>query len=782
MASKSLYRKYRPQTFSDVVGQEHIEQTLRNALSNDRVAHAYLFCGPRGTGKTTTARLLAKALLCDQAPTANPCGVCQNCVDIAESTHPDVYEIDAASRTGVDNVREEIIGRVAFSPTRGRYKIYIIDEVHMLSTGAFNALLKTLEEPPDHIVFVMCTTESHKVPQTIVSRCQRFDFHSLTTSQIKQCLEHICDGEGFTFDDDGIDLIAEQAKGGMRDAITALEQVSVFGNGHISFEAAQNMFGDVDTERLSRLIDFIARRDMCGCFEWVEEISRTGIDTAQTARDMTAYVRNIYLIAIAGRTDALPPMAPPMLEVLERQAAELGSPDRIASMMLTLGNLMGELRVSADARLSLEIAITRMAHVNTELTLESLSARIDALEFGRGAGGAAEFSVAGVASGVAAGLVTNDGVAGEVQFAAGEARGQAQEDGEASAVSAAAQDFAAADAAAAPAVLIADSAPVSTPTSSAVSASTPASTDVSSAASAETSVPTSAPVAAPSASSVQAASVSGASSQPQSPTPAQASASTQNLDASQQQTTAAASYLKDPGSLRRLWDAAVRSVGQEHAMIPGLMAGARPHANLRDMKITVELPSNADFALSTLSRADSMQWMRDALKKSFGTDVQLEYKLGGVPSQSTQQTGQSFGASNPAANQGFQAAQFGAANTSAPEQAQAMQQDDFGAPVEETVPLSAYEQALPAEDDATQVSEPAPETESASMAAFAMSTAQHQASVRPSTPPMPVANETSEELPTAPLPPQNKPASGDMELADILGDVFEDGVEYRAPN
>ncbi len=684
MASKSLYRKYRPQTFSDVVGQEHIEQTLRNALSNDRVAHAYLFCGPRGTGKTTTARLLAKALLCDQAPTANPCGVCQNCVDIAESTHPDVYEIDAASRTGVDNVREEIIGRVAFSPTRGRYKIYIIDEVHMLSTGAFNALLKTLEEPPDHIVFVMCTTESHKVPQTIVSRCQRFDFHSLTTSQIRQCLEHICDGEGFTFDDDGIDLIAEQAKGGMRDAITALEQVSVFGNGHISFEAAQNMFGDVDTERLSRLIDFIARRDMCGCFEWVEEISRTGIDTAQTARDMTAYVRNIYLIAIAGRTDALPPMSPPMLEVLERQAAELRSPDRIASMMLTLGNLMGELRVSADARLSLEIAITRMAHVNTELTLESLSARIDALEFGRGAGGAAEFGVA--------------------------------------------------------------------------------------------------PVKATSASSVQAASVSGASSQPQASTSAQASASVQNLDAPQQQTTAAASYLKDPGSLRRLWDAAVRSVGQEHAMIPGLMAGARPHANLRDMKITVELPSDADFALNTLSRADSMQWMRDALKKSFGTDVRLEYKLGGVPSQSTQQTGQSFGASNPVANQGFQAAQFGAANTSAPEQAQAMQQDDFGAPVEETVPLSAYEQALPAEDDATQVSEPAPETESASMAAFAMSTAQHQASVRPSTPPMPVANETSEELPTAPLPPQNKPASGDMELADILGDVFEDGVEYRAPN
>lgn len=676
MASKSLYRKYRPQTFSDVVGQEHIEQTLRNALSNDRVAHAYLFCGPRGTGKTTTARLLAKALLCEKAPTANPCGVCQNCKDIAESTHPDVYEIDAASRTGVDNVREEIIGRVAFSPTRGRYKIYIIDEVHMLSSGAFNALLKTLEEPPDHIVFVMCTTESHKVPQTIISRCQRFDFHSLTAGQIRQCLEHICEGEGFTYDDDGIDLIAEQAKGGMRDAITALEQVSVFGNGHISFEAAQNMFGDVDTERLSQIIDCIAKRDMQGCFAWVEEVSRTGIDTAQTARDLAAYVRNIYLIAIAGRTEALPPMAPDMLEVLERQAKDLGSANRIASMLITLGNLMAELRVSADSRLSLEIALTKMAHINTELTLESLSARIDALELGGGAVFGSVVPSAG--SGVRVGHVEEDVSASVTPEAAHS---------------------------------VLSSAPESELVSSFLESTS------------STLEPATSPVQGQSnvSSAQEQSSVSSALEQ-------------SSAQSQQSQSTPATSYLKDPGSLRRLWDSAVRSVGAEHAMIPGLMAGARPHANLRDMKITVELPSDADFALNTLSRADSMQWMRDALKKSFGTEVQLEYKLGSVPSQPSQitpQPEQPLNAGNAAANPASQVVESEMLNT--PPDVRAPQQDVLNPPVEESMSLST-------------------------------------------------PNDTSAELPTAPLPPQNKPASGDMELANILGDVFEDGVEYRAPN
>ena len=194
----SLYRKYRPNTFADVVGQEHVTNTLANAVAGGEVAHAYLFCGPRGTGKTTNARLLAKALLCEHGPTAQPDGSCPQCLEIAEGTHPDVYELDAASRTGVENVREEIISRVQFAPTRGRYKVYIIDEVHMLSTAAFNALLKTLEEPPAHVVFVMCTTDPHKVPETIQSRCQRFDSRRFSIAEICSYLQRICVGEGFS--------------------------------------------------------------------------------------------------------------------------------------------------------------------------------------------------------------------------------------------------------------------------------------------------------------------------------------------------------------------------------------------------------------------------------------------------------------------------------------------------------------------------------------------------------------------------------------------------------
>ena len=259
--SEALYRKYRPQTFEDVVGQTHIERTLKNAIEQDKVGHAYLFCGPRGTGKTTTARLLAKALLCEKGPTPAPDGSCEQCEAIAAGIHPDVYELDAASRTGVDNVREEIIGRVQYAPTRGRYKVYIIDEVHMLSIAAFNALLKTLEEPPSHVVFIMCTTDPQKVPETIQSRCQRFDFHRLSKEEIISRLGAVCTAEGVNFEGDALDLVAHRAQGGMRDALTMLEQLIAFGDGEVTVEVANDVLGSLDVDDMADIVRHIAQRD-----------------------------------------------------------------------------------------------------------------------------------------------------------------------------------------------------------------------------------------------------------------------------------------------------------------------------------------------------------------------------------------------------------------------------------------------------------------------------------------------------------------------------------------
>ena len=288
MAHQSLYRKYRPQTFDAVVGQEHIERTLRNAVADGKVAHAYLFTGPRGTGKTTTARILAKALNCEHGAGANPDGTCEQCIEIAEGRHPDVYELDAASRTGVDNVREEIIGRVSFAPTKGRYKVYIIDEVHMLSATAFNALLKTIEEPPSHVVFVLATTHPHKVPETIQSRCQRFDFHRIGIDDIVGRLRVIRDGEGFDIDDAALALIARHAAGGMRDAITTLEQLASFTGGTVTVEDVEGLLGEVDAAQLLQIAGLVAQRDVAGCFRWVARFAEEGTDLAEFVRELTA--------------------------------------------------------------------------------------------------------------------------------------------------------------------------------------------------------------------------------------------------------------------------------------------------------------------------------------------------------------------------------------------------------------------------------------------------------------------------------------------------------------
>ena len=366
--------------FENILGQPQVREFLRATVAHDKVSHAYLFTGPRGTGKTTTARLLAKALLCECGPTPEPDGTCDDCVMIANGEHPDVYELDAASRTGVENVREEIIGRVQFAPTRGRYKIYIIDEVHMLSTAAFNALLKTLEEPPSHVVFILATTDPQKVPETIHSRCQRFDFRRISAESIVSRLGAICVSEDVEFEGEALDLIAHRAEGGLRNALTSLEQIIAFGEGKVTMEVAERLLGSIDTNDLAEIVRAIGTRDVASCFRWTAQYVETGADLARFVGDMAERVRNLYVMSLVGADVAL--------EVSESERRELTGelplfgPDRLARLLGVLGDLSAELKTSTNPRLSFEIALTRMVRPDSDLTLEALAERIEALESG----------------------------------------------------------------------------------------------------------------------------------------------------------------------------------------------------------------------------------------------------------------------------------------------------------------------------------------------------------------------------------------------------------------
>ncbi len=387
----SLYRAYRPEVFSEVVGQEHVERTLVNALRSGNAAHAYLFCGPRGTGKTTTARLLAKALLCEAAAkSGEPDGSCETCTQIAAGVHPDVYELDAASRTGVDNVREEIISRVQFAPIHGRYKVYIIDEVHMLSTAAFNALLKTLEEPPEHVVFVLCTTDPQKVPATIQSRCQRFDFRRLTVDEIAGYLRRICAGEGFSAEDDALDYIANAAAGGMRDATTALEQVAVAADGQVTLAAAQAQLGRTSAADLFELAGCVAAQDAAGSLLRLGALIDAGGDAAQIAADLAAHARNLYVASLGGEAaDGLLSCAKDDARRYAEQAAAFGGPARLAHVLETCDELRQTTRSSTDARLDVEMALVRMCRPQVDTGDAALLARIERLEQGGAAPAAA---------------------------------------------------------------------------------------------------------------------------------------------------------------------------------------------------------------------------------------------------------------------------------------------------------------------------------------------------------------------------------------------------------
>jgi DNA polymerase-3 subunit gamma/tau len=353
MPSQALYRRYRSQTFGELVGQEHIVQTLRNALAEGRLAHAYLFTGPRGVGKTTMARLLAKALNCTADAAARPCGACASCVAIAEGSAVDVIEMDAASHTSVEDARE-IIERVQFRPSIGIYKIYIIDEVHMLSTAAFNALLKTLEEPPGHAVFVLATTEVHKVPATILSRCQRFTFSRHTVAAMAMHLRQIAAQEQFTLEPGVPEMIARAATGSMRDALSVLDQLMAYGGSLISVEQVRGLLGASEAQEVTALVDALLAADLASALRVIAAVAARGADLRQFTRDLVEKLRALLLLKAAADPSLLD-ASDDELETLNAQAA--GAPiGALLAWTRLFGELDFQLRTSPYGQLPLELA------------------------------------------------------------------------------------------------------------------------------------------------------------------------------------------------------------------------------------------------------------------------------------------------------------------------------------------------------------------------------------------------------------------------------------------
>jgi DNA polymerase-3 subunit gamma/tau len=354
MASQALYRRYRSQTFDELIGQEHIVQTLRNALADGRIAHDYLFTGPRGVGKTTVARLLAKAVNCTAAQELRPCGECDSCAAIAEGRAVDVIEMDAASHTSVEDARE-IIERVQFRPTNGTYKVYIIDEVHMLSTAAFNALLKTLEEPPGHALFILATTENHKVPATILSRCQRFTFNRHTVGATTAHLRSIAGAEGFALEAGAPEAIARAATGSMRDALSILDQLMAYGGGTITLEQVRGLLGAAESQEVAALVEALITGDTSGALRAVAGVAEQGADLRQFARDLVERLRALMLLKAGGDPELLDVTADELAEI-QRQAAssDLGA---LLAWVKLFSELDYKLRTSPYGQLPLEMAI-----------------------------------------------------------------------------------------------------------------------------------------------------------------------------------------------------------------------------------------------------------------------------------------------------------------------------------------------------------------------------------------------------------------------------------------
>ena len=597
---ESLYRKYRPLTFDSVVGQQHIVSTLEHAITEGRLSHAYLFCGPRGTGKTTMARILAKALLCRNAEAARaegasgcmPDGTCEECELIAEGSHPDVYELDAASRTGVDNVREEIINSVNFAPVRGKYKIYIIDEVHMLTTAAFNALLKTLEEPPAHVIFVLCTTDPQKILETILSRCQRFDFHRIGNEDIEHRLAYVCEQEGFDYDDEALAIVARHAKGGMRDALSTLEQLSVFGNGSVHADDARSLLGEVSDQILGEFARAIADRDVAELYGLIRAQVEEGNDLLELTRDLVAHVRDVYVACVAGARAELFEGGSEQAEALAAEAAAFGEhpADRLARVLTVLDDAALEMRGASDVRLVLEIACTRLARPEADLTIEALAERVARLE--------AMVANAAVPASVAA---------AQAAAPAASVPAAAQQPTLISGVRAAAPA-----ASAAPAATSARQGGMPWDRGAAAPAAQPAPKSAAPAPAPKPVTPAPQPVAAPA------------------PAPATVPAPKPQPNTAAQVAAAGAAEtpaVEDAGELQRKWAEVVERVKARQASYAGLLLNARATAD-DGSKLTVSFPAGSTFAIKMLGRADTQSVVLPTVSAVFGRRT-VDYVLDG---------------------------------------------------------------------------------------------------------------------------------------------------------
>jgi DNA polymerase III subunit gamma/tau len=374
----ALYRKYRPQTFDDVVGQEAVVRTLKNAITSDQIRQAYLFAGPRGTGKTSMARILAKSLNCAQGPTPHPDGTCPACRGIAAGTSLDVIEMDAASQRGIDDIRD-IRDRVVLQPVEGRYKVYILDEAHQLTDAAWNALLKLIEEPPPHLVFVFCTTDLSKVLPTVRSRCQTFVFQRPRLQELVSKLRLIADAEGIDVPDQALALIARGARGAYRDAESTLDQLSAATEGKVTVQSVLQLLGTVEEEALFRICDLVVDRDTAGALTFIEDLSEQGHDLGRLVTDLIEHLRHLLLVQHMGEVPESLPVTEEARERLRAQANQLGEPTVIRLLDL-LAIAVDDMRQGADPRLPLELALVKVTRPAADLSRESLAFRLEQLE------------------------------------------------------------------------------------------------------------------------------------------------------------------------------------------------------------------------------------------------------------------------------------------------------------------------------------------------------------------------------------------------------------------